>query len=252
MQRAAARAACRRCPARSGDSPVTEAERHQVRGMREHEAQGRRFFHRRIGPGHGAKWSNARGSGCECAARSRRERYQPCTLRRSDADSRQRPGRACRAIAAMSASRRPRRREAKLVVVAAGQQALRARCARSAPRELSLSAAERGSASRSIVAPILDASSTWPRSPIRPSDTSIAAVAMPRSARPSVTRGAGRSQRVLASCKLRAAASRDRCPAGARIASAASPSCPETQIESPPARSAATQRLSRPALHRAP
>ena len=43
-----------------------------------------------------------------------------------------------------------------------------------------------------MVAPTSDASRMWPRSPTRPSETSIAAVAMPRNARPRATRGEGR------------------------------------------------------------
>jgi hypothetical protein len=78
------------------------------------------------------------------------------------------------------------RREQQLVVVAAGQRAFalqRSGC--------DASTALRGTASTSIVAPTAERRSMCARSPSRPSDTSIALVATPRSAMPSATRGCG-------------------------------------------------------------
>ncbi len=84
---------------------------------------------------------------------------------------------------------------------------------------------------RRSVAPTPLARSTWPRSPDRPSLRSMAALAMPRSARPSPTRGCGRSMARRTSSK--ASPRRWAWPRKASSARRASPSRPLTHSSSP-------------------
>jgi hypothetical protein len=100
-----------------------------------------------------------------------------------------------------AAARPGRGGEQQFVVVAAGQQALLLQAA--AARPARRCAAVRPARPR---APTPERCRMWPRSPSRPSLTSMALLARPRSARPSATRGCGSS--------IAGARSRRRRPAG--------------------------------------
>mmetsp|Transcript_6708 Transcript_6708/g.28126 ORF Transcript_6708/g.28126 Transcript_6708/m.28126 type:complete len:226 (+) Transcript_6708:263-940(+) len=80
-------------------------------------------------------------------------------------------------------------------------------------------------------APTPEAARMWPRSPSRPSEMSMAAVAMPRRAWPRASRGVGHS--IAARTASNASPASATVPRKTSSASRASPRRPETQISSP-------------------
>ena len=110
-----------------------------------------------------------------------------------------------RAIAAMRARAAGGAVKHELVVVAAGKQAVERERAFGSRRASPRARANAESRRARSIAPTCERARMWPRSPVSPSETSIAADATPRSASPSATRGSGRSSRARAAASASAA-----------------------------------------------
>ena len=226
--------ACRPCPGRSGQA-AAEAERDQVRRMGEQEAPagaaagaGERRLQRGLGAGIAAR---SPAVGAEVVERAR---IGSPTARRRD---RRGAGRSPASIRPMrltgdpgagrgggdGVAARRRRGEQQLVVVAAGEQALALHFASAGAASTAL----RGNASTSTTAPTPERRRMWPRSPARPSETSIALVATPRRRMPSAV---ARRRQLHRPAHLRegVAAPSATVPRNASSASRASPSVPLT------------------------
>ena len=132
-----------------------------------------------------------------------------------------------RAMAEIASRAERRRRETEFVVVTAGEQAGESHLASRTVNQRVASIGERGIKATSSAAPTRDWSRMCWRSPVRPSEMSIAAVATPRR---TLAQRHARLGRFEARTRLRKlhAAQLAPCPAEPARASAASPNVPDT------------------------